>query len=101
MNGFAIVKAFMAEHGTDAKIFGRSRSASRVALRVELMRKLQAAGYTNAEIARFVNMDRGTVRYWLTGNVRAEKNRYRDAQLRKHRLYHQWEQCAQAMELRA
>jgi predicted transcriptional regulator len=97
MRGLSIVKAFMAEHGTDRRIFRRSRSS----LRNDLVRRLYSAGITQAEISRLIDVDATTVSYWLSDEVRAEKKRSAmRASYHKRKVYRWWDECAKAMEAR-
>jgi hypothetical protein len=102
MRGLSIVKAFLAEHGTDRRILGRSRDARRLALRVDLIRKLYSAGITKAEISRVIDMDITTVNYWLSDEAKTAKKRsVMTANYHKRKIYRWWDECAKAMESRA
>jgi predicted transcriptional regulator len=97
MKGSVIVSTFRAEHGLDANLLGRSLDPRVVALRAELIRRLRDAKLNNSEIARVVNVDITTVRYWLSDDVRADKIRARREADRKHKLSRWWDECAEAM----
>lgn len=99
MIGMSLVKAFLAEHKTDmARLFNRSTNPKRVALRAKLIRHLDAAGLSNAEISRVLDIDRDTVSYWLQDERRRAKIRQRATNHGRAKIYHWWEECAQAME---
>ncbi len=105
MKGTALVNAFLAEHKTDMRrLFNRSLVRGRVALRVKLIRHLHAEGLNYSEIARVLDVGVGTARYWLIEHERLAKMRERNARHKlkqRRKIYHQWEECAQAMEHRA
>ncbi len=105
MRGTSLVKSFLAEHRIDMRrLFNGSLDQKRVALRAKLIRLLHADGLNYSEISRVLEIGIGTVRYWLIEDVRRDKLRCRAAnhqRRRRRKLYHQWEECAQAMENRA
>ncbi len=95
MIGAALVKAFLAEHGTDMRrLFSTSTERKRVALRVKLIRRLYAAELSKAEISRLTNIDHATICYWLDDNLRRRKAIAR----RRTKIHSWWEECAQALE---
>jgi len=102
MMGAALVKAFLAEHRTDRRrLFNRSTDPKRVALRAKLIRALHEDGLNYSEIARVLEIDISTARYWIIEEERRSKmrsGRARNARRCRRKIYHQWEECAQAME---
>ncbi len=105
MKGTALIKSFLAEHGMDMRrLFNTSLDSRRVALRAKLIRLLYEDGLNKSEISRVLEVNIGTVRYWLAEKVRRDKIRARranHARRARRKLYHIWEECAQAMEARA
>lgn len=100
MKGLATVRAFMAEHGTDIRIFGRARDPRRLALRAGLIRQLHSEGLNNSEIARVIQMDARTVSYWLSDDARQGKKAAVRTTRRVGKIYRWWDECAKAMEAR-
>lgn len=102
MKGTALVKAFLAEHQVEMpQIFNRSTNPKRVALRAKAIRHLDSSGLSTAEISRVLNIDPGTVRYWLDDDFRLGKTRTRFVNHRREKIYRWWDECAKVMEARA
>ncbi len=103
MRGDAIVKSFLAEHGTDMwHLFSTSLDRRRVALRAKLIRHLNVNGLNRSEISRVLDIDIGTVRYWLSADVRQAKiqsRRDNHERRKRRRIYQWWEECAQVLEV--
>lgn len=59
----------------EAEFFGRGRDARLVEARREAIRRLQAADFSGAAIARVMRRSHSTIYYWLNSNIRETKRR--------------------------
>ncbi len=101
MKGTALVKSFLTEHKTDMqRLFNTSTERRKVALRAKLIRALHDDGLSYSAISRVLEIDVGTVRYWLIEKERRAKMRSchaRVTRFRRRAIYHWWDDCAQAL----
>lgn len=81
--GSIVLDSCHAHYVTPEEFFDRNlRRDDVVACRVAAIMRLQAAGFSNAGIARAMKIHYDTVRYWTNPDFRARK------MARMHRLYY-------------
>lgn len=77
MKGKAIIKDVLLDRDLTAdEFFGRSAVREIVRARVEAIQRMNAAGMTNAAIARLMRRDHTTISYWLRADRRAFRKAY-------------------------